>query len=1378
MAQTAVRVASNSYERVVLELDFGPFETTEITTEKGIFTKISSPDFCSSNDVGNPDLPVLSKLIEMPLCDRPRVRIIAKDSVIVSAAELGIAHPIFPAQRSRSKSDDTPIITEKNDETYRTNAFYHADLVSVNSVGVARSINMGNVFFSPIQYNPVTNEFIIFRHVTAEITYENANISATQQMKSLHSSGGFSAMTQVINPIRTRDHLLTAPIRYLIVAHSSFRGQLDSFIRWKKRKGFLVTVAYTDDAAVGTTKTSIANYIKSQYDNATAENPAPLYVLLVGDVAQIPTYTGESDSGHKTDLYYFTWTGNDLIPDCYYGRFSAQNVAQLTPQIEKTLMYEQYLMDDPTYLDRALLIAGIDQGRSGDYGYTHANPTMHYIEDVYVNSTNGYTTVNSFYNPHPSTSTSTIRTLLSQGYGLANYSAHCSASGWADPSFTTTHVSSMTNSKKFGLMIGNCCESNRFEQSECFGEAVLRKGNYCGAVGYIGGSNSTYWNEDYYWSVGLRNITNNQATPTYNANNLGVYDRLFHTHNEPYSAWYLTNGAIMMAGNMAVESSTSPRKAYYWEIYHLMGDPSVMTWLTQAETMTVTASSVLNGSATSLTVHAVPYAYVALTDTALNLVAAAFADATGDVTLNFSNLTCDRYELVATAQNYIPYFQNITVSSAPTAHLQINNFTLASGSTPNEGNTVRWDIEIKNVGTLLATNVHATLTESSPHLTLTTSSATVGTISTNQTRTISAIFSGNIAALVADQTTIPLTVTLTYDTNKSTTLNTDLVVNSANVQKTAHTFTEQSGNSNDIFEAGETVSLQVQNVNTGHCAANNVTTSLSTYYNGVTITNSPANLGNMAIADSAAATFSIAINSAVPNGSIIPFYYNISYGNRQITDTMYLFIGRATEDFENNNFTTFAWTNSSNQPWQITTSNVYEGRYSARSKSSLGNNRTSTLSITWTSTIDGEFSYFRKVSSEEGYDFFTLKIDGETKEELSGTVAWGRAAFFIPAGTHTYTFSYAKDQYTTGGSDCAWIDFITFPPAGEFPENFVIEHHADVDILSAEMTNNSANYGETITFDLILANQGDTAATNVTCNATTTAPFVSIQNAQDNIGAMAIGQMVRQNKFTTIIDEYVADQSAATFTFTARWDNNQSDVRTKTIVINAPILSTTDSDLSEIVGNGDQIPNPGETYKWQIDNTNNGHADISQLTATLTANNPLVTISNGTQYIDNLQVNTIEQLDFDIIFSENLTNGTEITFDYRLEKGSYYVEQHFIVVIQKTEEEEEEEEAPVDPIDPVDPVDPVDPIDPTSIAEQSVTHLQIFPNPVEDLLTVKSSSNMLEINILDVTGKLVKKISNLHKNQQEIDVTHLSSGIYIIKIIDEESRASIRKFIK
>ena len=91
----------------------------------------------------------------------------------------------------------------------------------------------------------------------------------------------------------------------------------------------------------------------------------------------------------------------------------------------------------------------------------------------------------------------------------------------------------MQNIDKYGVLIGNCCQSNKFDVSVCFGESLLRA-NKKGAVGYIGGSNNTYWDEDFWWAVGNGSIS---ANPTYSGTGLGIYDCLMHENGEQQEDW-------------------------------------------------------------------------------------------------------------------------------------------------------------------------------------------------------------------------------------------------------------------------------------------------------------------------------------------------------------------------------------------------------------------------------------------------------------------------------------------------------------------------------------------------------------------------------------------------------------------------------------------------------------------------------------------------------------------------------------------------------------------------------------------------------------------------------------------------------------------------
>ena len=100
---------------------------------------------------------------------------------------------------------------------------------------------------------------------------------------------------------------------------------MDEFIEWKTQKGFHVEVAYTND--IGSNTQSLKAFVQNLYDNPIPGVSPPSFVLMIGDAAQLPTFTGNTGS-HPTDLYYCEFT-NDYLPEIYYGRFSAENPSQL-----------------------------------------------------------------------------------------------------------------------------------------------------------------------------------------------------------------------------------------------------------------------------------------------------------------------------------------------------------------------------------------------------------------------------------------------------------------------------------------------------------------------------------------------------------------------------------------------------------------------------------------------------------------------------------------------------------------------------------------------------------------------------------------------------------------------------------------------------------------------------------------------------------------------------------------------------------------------------------------------------------------------------------------------------------------------------------------
>jgi hypothetical protein len=567
-----VNKSSKNIDLIEVNTNLSSISTELKSTNSGDFIVLESAGLVKTYDIGKPCIPVYSKLIEIPLEAKIKFKVISFDEETISLSEEGISNKIIPAQPSISKSED-PDKFYFDEKTYKKNEYFNNQITVFEEVGLLRSARLGRIVINPIQYNPVENKLRILNNLKVEVEFIGSNHSKTQELKSKYSSSIFDNVIEqyVQNTAIETKQLITETITYVIIADRMFESTLSSLVTHKQNLGFNVIVGYTDDSDVGSTTTSIQSYLEDLYDNPPSGYNPPHYVLLVGDVAQIPSFSSKISSSsyndHITDLYYFDYTG-DNIPDVFYGRFSASNISQLSSQISKTIEIEERSMPDASYLYEAVLVAGSDASHELTWG----NGQINYATNEYYNSGNGIV-AHTYLQDEPSGAnySASIISNINNGVGYANYTAHCSPSGWSNPSFSTSNISSLTNSHKYGLWVGNCCRSNRFSESECFGEAALRASGK-GAVGYIGATDYTYWDEDFWWAVGYKTVT---SSPSYDASHLGAFDRLFHLNGESTDDWYSTQGQMVVGGNLAVQESSSSLKLYYWEVYHLMGDPSI-----------------------------------------------------------------------------------------------------------------------------------------------------------------------------------------------------------------------------------------------------------------------------------------------------------------------------------------------------------------------------------------------------------------------------------------------------------------------------------------------------------------------------------------------------------------------------------------------------------------------------------------------------------------------------------------------------------------------------------------------------------------------------------------------------------------------------------
>ncbi|MCB1183785.1 carboxypeptidase regulatory-like domain-containing protein [bacterium] len=644
-------------DRLDFKVEIGRIETIDVNTKGGGFTRLVIPGFHSSHIEGEPELPMMNRLVAVPFGAKARLEVANVRTTRVSLADYGIDARIMPAQPSLSKSADPASVPFAFDNAAYGQYEVRRELVNLVPQGRLRAMDLARLEISPVAYFPGTGELEIVTSMDVSVVYDGADAQAAGDLIARTYSPFFEHLYDGVAgvagfhdsyPDRVRD-----VVTMVIVTPPAFAAQLQDFVAWKTERGFHTILAVTGTPDVGTTSASIQAYLHGLYNNATPELPAPSFVLFVGDVAEMPTFTLAGDA---TDRPYCAVDG-DLVPDMYYGRFSATNPSQLQAQLDKTMVYDQFTMADPSYLDTVTLIAGVDSG----WAPTHGNGQINYGTEHYFNLSHGITSNTYLYPASSGAVEAEIIQTVNDGVALINYTAHGSETGWYDPAMGQSDINGMTNDGKYGLAIGNCCLTSTYDYGECFGETFLRAANK-GVVGYIGGSNSTYWDEDYWWGVGFHPSSQIDGTAWPVASTgMGAYDGIFHENGESEDTWYVTNDAYIFAGNLAVMESGSSRIEYYWNIYNLLGDPSLSTYIAPVANTVGHQATVFVGTP-SLVVTADPGSYVGLTQDGV-LVGAGTVGAGGSLEIAYLDLLTPGVPLkmVVTAQNRIPYLADLNV---------------------------------------------------------------------------------------------------------------------------------------------------------------------------------------------------------------------------------------------------------------------------------------------------------------------------------------------------------------------------------------------------------------------------------------------------------------------------------------------------------------------------------------------------------------------------------------------------------------------------------------------------------------------------------------------------------------------------------------------
>jgi hypothetical protein len=284
----SLSIISNDINSLKILFKLSSYDLLPVSTSEGDFIRLIVKGFQTNYNEGFPELPELNKLINIPAGAEIRIVLKSVKEKEIPLAQYGIQTKIFPSQPSRQKqivSDSLEFLFNK--PFYSINRFNKDKFIEVKEIGNIRGRRIAGLQIAPFRYNPVSNILKVVYEADIEIIFENPDIEQDKLLKNKYKSRIFErTLSKILNykAEETKSPGIEKPVKYIILSDTIFHDILQPFIKWKTRKGFNVIELYTGENGAGTTREELKDTLKGIYTSATPDDPAPTFLLIVGDV--------------------------------------------------------------------------------------------------------------------------------------------------------------------------------------------------------------------------------------------------------------------------------------------------------------------------------------------------------------------------------------------------------------------------------------------------------------------------------------------------------------------------------------------------------------------------------------------------------------------------------------------------------------------------------------------------------------------------------------------------------------------------------------------------------------------------------------------------------------------------------------------------------------------------------------------------------------------------------------------------------------------------------------------------------------------------------------------------------------------------------------
>lgn len=459
------------------------------TGEKPFCIQFIIPDASWHMKAECPNLPRISELVQIANNGTAQMEVISTEEV-----EVDLPGWVIPSKGHLTRDINPATVPYKFGPVYDNNSFYVEDgqQFTMGEEFIMRDVRGVRISVMPITVNHVTMKMRVIKKAVVAIKTDGISANNTlsvsrvpsKNFASLYNNAflNYQAPAGANNAVPAEDNKVLE-----VVIYDAF-ANLQSFIDWKatkEAKGYTVTVKEVNDS---TSAQDIKNYLAQRFQAAHFG-----YVVLVGDIAQVPTLRGPYENA-DSDPMYVRLEGNDNYQDAFISRISGNNASEIDVQFDKIIRYEKSAK--PGMWNKSVL------GIASDEGYPHSDEDrMNWIlrggskgqkQPIEGKGLMGMGYEKDYKAYGYSAKASDVAAALENGVNVICYIGHGSATSWVTSGFSNSHIKNLRNSEMLPVIWSVACVNGEFDRRECFAEAWLRQPN-AGAVAVEAASTNEAW---------------------------------------------------------------------------------------------------------------------------------------------------------------------------------------------------------------------------------------------------------------------------------------------------------------------------------------------------------------------------------------------------------------------------------------------------------------------------------------------------------------------------------------------------------------------------------------------------------------------------------------------------------------------------------------------------------------------------------------------------------------------------------------------------------------------------------------------------------------------------------------------------------------------